>query len=175
MVSLLSRTDLRTRRFFRKHHASSKVTSSATAAQCRCGWPPWPTRLMFPRTPLWGFWADSICVTRKFHEPFLLLEFHDKHSYRWLTACHNTPQLPFQKEFLLNEVSHLLTMNSFFFSPLLVLLLRCWATVSSYINRSLPTAVGAKCSSNLKQNPKDPRRWSTDSKSNHRAIGEIPN
>lgn len=97
-----------------------------------------------------------ICVPRKFLEPFLLLEFHGKHSYRWFTVCHNTLQLPFQKEFLQNEVNHLLMITSFFFfffSALFGLAFRMLSNSFGYIDGSLSTAVGAKCSGTVWQEP----------------------
>lgn len=71
-----------------------------------------------------------------------------------------TLQFPFQKEFLQNEVSHLLTVTSiffFFFTPF-GLAVKMLSNSSDYTSGSLTTAVGAQCSSSVRQNPEEPRR-----------------
>ena len=119
MMSLLGQVALRTRKFFYKHHSAVWRFQMLLQSQ------PTPkreetdplTRLKFSRSSPWGPWADSICVTREVSGAISSLEFHSKHSYRWLTACHNTLQLPFQKGFLQNEVSCSLSETSIFFHP----------------------------------------------------------
>ena len=119
MTSLLGQVALRTRKFFYKHHSAEWRSQMLLQSQPTPKWEETAplTWLKFSRSSPWGPWADSICVTREVSGAISLLEFHSKHSYRWLTACHNTLQLPFQKGFLQNEVSRSLSETSIFFTP----------------------------------------------------------
>lgn len=92
MAGCFSNVDSRTKRFFYKHHPSSLDSSSAAAAPADSNIvvDSLPHKAKVFQSLSFGASEHTLFVLpRKFLEPFLLLELHGKHSYRWLTACHN--------------------------------------------------------------------------------------